>query len=44
MTLDGTAQQVQAPAWAELLLCATGVGLIQWLAPKSWKFRATVSK
>lgn len=44
MMLDGAAQQVQAPTWAELLSCATGVGLIQWLAPKGWKFRVTASK
>jgi alpha-mannosidase len=36
--LDSTIQQSQAPPWAEFILCALGVGLIQWFAPRSWKF------
>jgi len=38
MMLDSTIQQSQAPPWVGFISCALGVGLIQWLAPRSWKF------
>ena len=38
MMLDSTIQQSQAPPWVGFIFCALGVGLIQWLAPRSWKF------